>query len=46
MPDILDYAAYDLISDDGSHRLDEAGYPPNEEEETPQFQNNNHQLEI
>jgi hypothetical protein len=35
MPEILDYADYDLISQDGSHLLTD---PPNEEEEPPQFQ--------
>jgi hypothetical protein len=35
MPEILDYADYDLISEDGSHLLPD---PPNEEEELPQFQ--------
>jgi hypothetical protein len=38
MPEILDYAAYDLISEDGSHLL---AVPLNEEEEPPQFQNFN-----
>jgi hypothetical protein len=35
MPEILDYADYDLFSEDGSQLLAD---PPNEEEEPPQFQ--------
>jgi hypothetical protein len=39
MPEILDYADYDLISEDGSHLMAD---PPNEEEEPPhQYQNFN-----
>jgi hypothetical protein len=47
MSDILDYADYDLVSDEGSHLLDEAEYPPTAEEEPLQFQNHhNQQLEV
>jgi hypothetical protein len=43
MPD----ADYDLISRDGSHLMNDAGYPLNEEEEPSQFQNNNiHHLQV
>jgi hypothetical protein len=38
MPEILDYADYDLISENGSHLLAD---PLNEEEEPPQFQFHN-----
>jgi hypothetical protein len=40
MPEILDYADYDLISEDCSHLMAD---PPNKEEEPPQqFQNFDH----
>jgi hypothetical protein len=39
MPKILDYADYDLISEDGSHLMAD---PPNEEEEPPHQHQNFH----